>query len=141
MKAIGKRILLGILVVLLALPVSLGQTGIAAWDTCMITTVYADSSTVRLSKTLSSCKIAEINRPASEGLWTMRVGGRKVFCLNPGKALHNQDTAKRKKVSAVNYENQALAKVLTYYFGVIALSHRYSITSTLDTIFPLLSSR
>lgn len=118
MKAIGKRILWGILVVLLALPVSLGQTGIAAWDTCMITTVYADSSTVRLSKTLSSCKIAEINRPASEGLWTMRVGGRKVFCLNPGKALHNQDTAKRKKVSAVNYENQALAKVLTYYFGV-----------------------
>ena len=47
----------------------------------------------------------------------MRVGGRKVFCLNPGKSLHNQDRAKGKKVSAVNYKDQALAKVLTYYFG------------------------
>ena len=117
MKTICKRILTGLLVCLLALPVCMGHTGIEMIDSRVVTEVAADGSTVRLAKTLARCGIAEIGRPASEGLWTMRVGGRKVFCLNPGKSLHNQDRAKGKKVSAVNYKNQALAKVLTYYFG------------------------
>ncbi len=117
MKTICKRIITGLLVCLLALPVCMGHTGIETIDSRVVTEVAADGSTVRLSKTLARCGIAEIGRPASEGLWTMRVGGRKVFCLNPGKSLHNQDRAKGKKVSAVNYKDQALAKVLTYYFG------------------------
>lgn len=117
-RAVSKRIIFGVVSVLLILLLCLGHTGITAIDDRMVMTVYAGSSTVRLSKTLSSCGIPEISRPAGEGLWTMRVGGKKVFCLNPGKSLHNQDTAKGKKISAVNYKDQALAKVLTYYFGV-----------------------
>ena len=118
MKGIRKR--LGILVLALFLLVSVtgGRTGVGWIDQSMVQDVMAASQTVKLSKILSKCKIEEIGRPEAEGLWSMRVGGKKVFCLHPGKSLHTGDSASGKASDAANYKNQSLAKVLTYYFGI-----------------------
>lgn len=117
MKDIRKRIVCAILAVFMFVTAITGNTGISFFDNAVSEDVYAASGRVTLSKTLSRLGISEIGRSASEGLWTIRVSGKKVFCLNSGKALHSNDTAKGKTSDAVNYKNQSLAKVTTYYFG------------------------
>ena len=117
MKDIRKRIISLVLAILMFVTTFTGSTGISFVDGAALSKAYAASGKVTLSKTLSRFGISEIGRPASEGLWTIRVGGRKVFCLNSGKALHSRDYAKGKSSDAVNYKNQSLAKVTTYYYG------------------------
>lgn len=96
MKDIRKRIVCAILAVFMFVTAITGNTGISFFDNVLSEDVYAASGKVTLSRTLYSLGISEIGRPASEGLWTIRVSGKKVFCLNSGKALHTNDTAKGK---------------------------------------------
>lgn len=57
-----------------------------------------------MSQALSSNKISEIDRPASEGLWSMTADGHRVFCLNSGKTMCSGDTLKYKTINAATYE-------------------------------------
>ena len=117
MENIRKRITCAILAVFIFVMTITGNTGISFFDNAFLEDVYAASGRITLSRTLSRLGISEIGRSEGEGLWTIRVSGKKVFCLNSGKALHTNDTAKGKTSDAENYKNQSLAKVTTYYFG------------------------
>lgn len=118
MKQMRKR--LGALFLALAFVISLfsGHTGIVPIDKSVVTETWAASGTVSLSRILTKCGISSIGRPASEGLWCIRVDGKKTFCLNSGKTMNSGDHASGKTHDAATYGNQSLAKVLTYYFGV-----------------------
>ena len=69
-----------------------------------------------MSQALSSNKISEIDRPASEGLWSMTADGHRVFCLNSGKTMCSGDTLKYKTINAATYEKKGIAKALNWYF-------------------------
>lgn len=69
-----------------------------------------------MSQALSNNKISEIDRPASEGLWSMTADGHRVFCLNSGKTMCSGDTLKYKTINAATYEKKGIAKALNWYF-------------------------
>lgn len=117
MKDIRKRIISVVLAILMFVTTFMGSNGFSFVAKASVTEAYATSGRVSLSKTLPRFDISESGRPSSEGLWTIRVDGKKVFCLNPGKSMHTGDYVKGKSSDAVNYENQSLAKVTTYYYG------------------------
>ena len=73
-----------------------------------------------MSQALSSNKISEIDRPASEGLWSMTADGHRVFCLNSGKTMCSGDTLKYKTINAATYEKKGIAKALTGISGQAA---------------------
>lgn len=76
----------------------------------------AGEAKLAMSQILSSNKISEIDRPASEGLWSMTADGRRVFCLNSGKTMCSGDTLKYKTINAATYEKKGIAKALNWYF-------------------------
>ena len=117
MKQIRKRLTVFFMVLAVVLSVFTGNTGIPAVDYTAVNEVKAASGNVSLSRILTKCGISCIGRAASEGLWCIRVGGKKTFCLNSGKTMNSGDYASGKTHDAATYSNQSLAKVLTYYFG------------------------
>lgn len=117
MKQIRKRLTALLVVLVLAVSVFTGNTGISVLDHAVVSEVNAASGNVTLSRLLTRCGISCIGRAAAEGLWCIRVGGKKTFCLNSGKTMNSGDHASGKTHDAATYGNQSLAKVLTYYFG------------------------
>lgn len=117
MKQKGKRWTAIVMAAALLLSLSTGHTGMEKIDHAAVTEVKAASGNVSLSRILKTCGIPSIGRASSEGLWSIRVGGKKTFCLNSGKTMNSNDHASGKTHDAATYSNQSLAKVLTYYFG------------------------
>lgn len=112
-----KRLIAFVLVILFVLSVLTGNTGIYAVDHAAVKEVRAASGNVSMSRILKECEIPVVGRDSSEGLWCIRVDGKKTFCLNSGKTMNKGDHASGKTHEAASYSNQSLAKVLTYYFG------------------------
>lgn len=81
--------------------------------------VKAASEKVNLSRILSSNKINELDRPASEGLWKITAGGKESFCLNSGKSMCSGDIVTDKTYYGATYSHQAIAKALTYYYKTL----------------------
>lgn len=81
--------------------------------------IKAANEKVNLSKVLSSNKINELDRPASEGLWKITAGGKESFCLNSGKSMCSGDTVKDKTYYGATYSHKAIAKALTYYYKTL----------------------
>lgn len=80
-----------------------------------------------MSQALSSNKISEIDRPASEGLWSMTADGHRVFCLNSGKTMCSGDTLKYKTINAATYEKKGIAKALKLVFQVKRQEYKRSV--------------
>ena len=117
MKDIRKRLIAFVLAVIFVLSVITGNTGISFVDQAAVKEVRASSGNVSMSRILTECEVPVVERKASEGLWCIRVDGKKTFCLNSGKTMNKGDYASGKTHEAASYSNQSLAKVLTYYFG------------------------
>lgn len=117
MRQTRRRLTALLMAVMLTLSMLTGNTGITVLDRSLIKEVEADAGVVSMSRILTQYAIPCIGRASSEGLWCIRVGGKKTFCLNSGKTMNRGDRASGKTHDAATYSNQSLAKVLTYYYG------------------------
>ena len=96
MKQKGKRWTAIVMAAARLLSLSTGHTGMEKIDHAAVTEVKAASGNVSLSRILKTCGIPSIGRASSEGLWSIRVGGKKTFCLNSGKTMNSNDHASGK---------------------------------------------
>ena len=116
MKTICKKISVCILALLMIMTMYLSDSGGVLFQKNREVKASAGEAKLAMSQILSSNKISEIDRPASEGLWSMTADGHRVFCLNSGKTMCSGDTLKYKTINAATYEKKGIAKALNWYF-------------------------
>ena len=113
MKTICKKISVSILTLLMIMTMYLSGSGESLFLKNRDVKAFTGEAKLVMSQALSSNKISEIDRPASEGLWSMTADGHRVFCLNSGKTMCSGDTLKYKTINAATYEKKGIAKALT----------------------------
>lgn len=116
MKKICKKISVSILTLLMIMTMYLSGSGESLFLKNRDVKAFTGEAKLVMSQALSSNKISEIDRPASEGLWSMTADGHRVFCLNSGKTMCSGDTLKYKTINAATYEKKGIAKALNWYF-------------------------
>ena len=116
MKTICKKISVSILTLLMIMTMYLSGSGESLFLKNRDVKAFTGEAKLVMSQALSSNKISEIDRPASEGLWSMTADGHRVFCLNSGKTMCSGDTLKYKTINAATYEKKGIAKALNCYF-------------------------
>lgn len=116
MKTICKKISVSILTLLMIMTMYLSGSGESLFLKNRDVKAFTGEAKLVMSQALSSNKISEIDRPASEGLWSMTADGHRVFCLNSGKTMCSGDTLKYKTINAATYEKKGIAKALNWYF-------------------------
>ena len=116
MKTICKKISVSILTLLMIMTMYLSGSGESLFLKNRDVKAFTGKAKLVMSQALSSNKISEIDRPASEGLWSMTADGHRVFCLNSGKTMCSGDTLKYKTINAATYEKKGIAKALNWYF-------------------------
>ena len=109
MKTICKKISVSILTLLMIMTMYLSGSGESLFLKNRDVKAFTGEAKLVMSQTLSSNKISEIDRPASEGLWSMTADGHRVFCLNSGKTMCSGDTLKYKTINAATYEKKGIA--------------------------------
>ena len=112
MKTICKKISVSILTLLMIMTMYLSGSGESLFLKNRDVKAFTGEAKLVMSQALSSNKISEIDRPASEGLWSMTADGHRVFCLNSGKTMCSGDTLKYKTINAATYEKKGIAKAL-----------------------------
>ena len=135
MKTICKKISVSILTLLMIMTMYLSGSGESLFLKNRDVKAFTGKAKLVMSQALSSNKISEIDRPASEGLWSMTADGHRVFCLNSGKTMCSGDTLKYKTINAATYEKKGIAKaflplqlptykkkILRYSFSVPSVS-------------------
>ena len=110
MKTICKKISVSILTLLMIMTMYLSGSGESLFLKNRDVKAFTGEAKLVMSQALSSNKISEIDRPASEGLWSMTADGHRVFCLNSGKTMCSGDTLKYKTINAATYEKKGIAK-------------------------------
>lgn len=110
MKTICKKISVSILTLLMIMTMYLSGSGESLFLKNRDVKAFTGEAKLVMSQALSSNKISEIDRPASEGLWSMTADGYRVFCLNSGKTMCSGDTLKYKTINAATYEKRELQK-------------------------------
>ena len=116
MKTICKKISVSILTLLMIMTMYLSGSGESLFLKNRDVKAFTGEAKLVMSQALSNNKISEIDRPASEGLWSMTADGYRVFCLNSGKTMCSGDTLKYKTINAATYEKKGIAKALNWYF-------------------------
>ena len=116
MKTICKKISVSILTLLMIMTMYLSGSGESLFLKNRDVKAFTGEAKLVMSQALSNNKISEIDRPASEGLWSMTADGHRVFCLNSGKTMCSGDTLKYKTINAATYEKKGIAKALNWYF-------------------------
>ena len=109
MKTICKKISVSILILLMIMTMYLSGSGESLFLKNRDVKAFTGEAKLVMSQALSSNKISEIDRPASEGLWSMTADGHRVFCLNSGKTMCSGDTLKYKTINAATYEKKGIA--------------------------------
>ena len=79
MKTICKKISVSILTLLMIMTMYLSGSGESLFLKNSDVKAFTGEAKLVMSQALSSNKISEIDRPASEGLWSMTADGRRVF--------------------------------------------------------------
>lgn len=116
LKKICKKISVCILALLMIMTTYLSNSGGTLFVKNREVKASTGEAKLAMSQALSSNKIPEISRPASEGLWSMTADGHRVFCLNSGKTMCSGDTLKYKTINAATYEKKGIARALNWYF-------------------------
>lgn len=106
MKTICKKISVSILTLLMIMTMYLSGSGESLFLKNRDVKAFTGEAKLVMSQALSNNKISEIDRPASEGLWSMTADGHRVFCLNSGKTMCSGDTLKYKTINAATYEKR-----------------------------------
>ena len=101
-----KRYTVSILTLLMIMTMYLSGSGESLFLKNRDVKAFTGEAKLVMSQALSSNKISEIDRPASEGLWSMTADGHRVFCLNSGKTMCSGDTLKYKMINAATYEKK-----------------------------------
>lgn len=79
MKTICKKISVSILTLLMIMTMYLSGSGESLFLKNRDVKAFTGEAKLVMSQALSSNKISEIDRPASEGLWSMTADGYRVF--------------------------------------------------------------
>ena len=111
MKTICKKISVSILTLLMIMTMYLSGSGESLFLKNRDVKAFTGEAKLVMSQALSNNKISEIDRPASEGLWSMTADGHRVFCLNSGKTMCSGDTLKYKTINAATYEKKGIARI------------------------------
>ena len=117
MKTICKKISVCILALLMIMTMYLSDSGGVLFQKNREVKASAGEAKLAMSQILSSNKISEIDRPASEGLWSMTADGHRVFCLNSGKTMCSGDTLKYKTINAATYEKKGICHCVRHTSG------------------------